>query len=82
MRIKALIGFVISALFLYVALRKVDFAELWDVIKGAQWHWLAIYIVSAVVLMKLRAWRWMLILRRISIQRHARNFIKTTADTM
>ncbi|HUU47069.1 MAG TPA: lysylphosphatidylglycerol synthase transmembrane domain-containing protein [Acidobacteriota bacterium] len=66
MRRKALIGILISVVFLYLALRKVDYAELWFVLRNARWAWVIPNVILAVGAgMGLRAWRWMLILRPV-----------------
>lgn len=82
MRRKAIIGILISAVFLYLALRKVEWSELVTVLRGAQWWWLAAYVVSAVALMRLRAWRWMLILRPIGTIPFARVYASTMIGFM
>lgn len=56
------LGVLISAVFLYLAFRKVDFTQLWLHLKTAQWAWvllgLAIYFLGVGV----RAWRWKILL--------------------
>lgn len=56
------LGVLISAVFLYLAFRKVDFAQLWFHLKTAKWAWvllgLAIYFLGVGV----RAWRWKILL--------------------
>jgi hypothetical protein len=57
------LGLIISAVFLYLAFRKIDFAELWGTLKQTQILWLlpglAIYFVGMLV----RAWRWRFLLK-------------------
>jgi len=65
------LGLIVSAVFLYLALRKVDFGGVWQVLKEASFWWLlpglAIYFLGVLV----RAWRWQYLLKplkRISIR--------------
>jgi hypothetical protein len=57
------LGLVISAFFLYLALRKVDFGGVWQALKSAQFIWLipglAVYFIGVAI----RAWRWQYLLK-------------------
>lgn len=57
------LGIVISAVFLYLALRGMHLADAWEAIKSAHYWWLlpgiAVYFVGVWV----RAWRWHYLLR-------------------
>jgi uncharacterized protein (TIRG00374 family) len=57
------IGVLISLIFLYLALRGLQLANMWDVLQGARYVWLipgvAIYFLGVWV----RAWRWHYLLR-------------------
>lgn len=59
------LGLVVSALFLYLALRGLNLAEVWSHIKGARYEWLlpgvAIYFFGVWA----RTWRWHYMLRPI-----------------
>jgi uncharacterized protein (TIRG00374 family) len=59
------LGVLISALFLYLALKDVDFARLWVETAQAKYWWLvpgvAVYFLSLWV----RAWRWQSLLRPV-----------------
>ena len=66
------LGVAISAVFLYLAFRKVDFSLVWQYLKQAQWSWvllgLAVYFFGVL----LRAWRWQILLnplKRLPIRR-------------
>jgi len=57
------LGLVISAVFLYLALRKVDFRGVWQALRETQFLWLlpglAIYFVGVLI----RTWRWQYLLK-------------------
>jgi glycosyltransferase 2 family protein len=57
------LGLVISAALLYLALRGLDFAKMWDVLKTAQYVWLIPGIAVYFVAVWVRAWRWHYMLR-------------------
>lgn len=56
------VGLLISAVFLYLAFRKIDYGELWGTLKTVKYGWLlpglAIYFVGVLV----RTWRWQFLL--------------------
>ena len=56
------LGVLISAVFLFLAFRKVDFGLVWDYLKNAKWAWvilgLALYFVGVLA----RTWRWKVLL--------------------
>lgn len=60
-----LAGVAISLLFLYFALRGLQFGDVWETLKGANYLWLIpgvlIYLVGVIA----RAWRWHYLLRPI-----------------
>ena len=65
------VGLLISAVFLYVSLRALQLADVWEAVKTAQYWWLipgvAVYFVGVWV----RTWRWHYLLRplkKISIK--------------
>jgi hypothetical protein len=66
------LGIIISAVFLYLAFREVDFGQVWHYLKAANWGWvlfgLAIYFVGVY----LRSLRWQLLLnpvKRLPVKR-------------
>ena len=66
------LGVAISAVFLYLAFRKVDFALVWQYLKGAQWSWVLFGLAFYFVGVLLRAWRWQVLLnplKRLPIRR-------------
>ena len=82
MRRKALIGGVISLVFMYLALRKVDYSDLWSTLQGARWSYLIPNIMLVVGVMTIRAWRWQLILRPIARVPYARVYSSTMIGFM
>ncbi len=82
MRRKAIIGGIISLVFMYLALRKVDYSDLWTTLQGAQWAYLIPNIVLVVGVMFIRAWRWQLILRPIAKVPFARVYSSTMIGFM
>jgi uncharacterized protein (TIRG00374 family) len=59
-------GLFISALFIYLAFRKVDLAELWLVTKSADPALLLLVIFATIFQYVVRAWRWGLLLEPIN----------------
>jgi uncharacterized protein (TIRG00374 family) len=58
MKKKLVIGILISIIFLYLAFRKVDYVELWDALKGANYWYILPNVVLVVLSMWMRAIRW------------------------
>lgn len=58
MKKKLVIGIIISIVFLYLAFRKVDYVELWDALKGANYWYILPNVVLVVLSMWMRAIRW------------------------
>ncbi len=56
-------GLVISALFLYLVLRKIDFPQLWLVLIQANYWWLIPGVAVYFVALWVRSWRWHYLLR-------------------
>ena len=56
------VGLLISAVFLYLAFRQIDYRDLWSTLASVRYWWLlpglAIYFVGVLV----RAWRWQFLL--------------------
>jgi hypothetical protein len=59
------VGLVISAVFLYFSLRGLQVAQMWEVIKSANYWWLIPAILVYFVAVWARAWRWHYLLRPI-----------------
>ena len=57
------VGLVVSALFLWIALRGLDFEQVTDNLRGAQYGWLLPTILLYFVTVGTRAWRWHYLLR-------------------
>ena len=81
-RRKAIIGGLISIFFLYLALRKVDYSELWTTIQHAHWWYLIPNLIMVVGVMFIRAWRWRLILRPVGDVPYARVYSSTMIGFM
>jgi uncharacterized protein (TIRG00374 family) len=58
MKKKLVIGILISLVFLYLAFRKVDYVELWDALKGANYWYILPNVVVVILSMWMRAIRW------------------------
>ncbi len=56
------LGVLISALFLYLAFRKVDFGLVWTYLKSAKWAWVLLGLVFYFIGVVVRAWRWKVLL--------------------
>lgn len=82
MRRKAIIGALVSVLFLYLALRKVEYSELWTTLKAARWGYLVPNLVMVVGVMYIRAWRWRLILRPVGDVSYSQVFSSTMIGFM
>ncbi len=57
------VGLVVSAVFLYLALRGVDLAAAWRAALTARWGYLGLAWVCLLASYLLRAWRWQVIVR-------------------
>lgn len=58
-------GVAISALFLYLFLRDVDYGQLWGEIRQANYWWLIPGVAVYFVALWVRAWRWHYLLRPV-----------------
>jgi len=58
MKKKFLIGMLVSLVFLYLAFRKVDYTELWQALKGANYWFIIPNIILGIFSMWMRAFRW------------------------
>jgi uncharacterized protein (TIRG00374 family) len=59
------IGLLISTLFLYLAFRQVDLAEMWAVIRVANPYYLLLGVFTLLLQYVVRAWRWRILLAPI-----------------
>lgn len=59
------VGFVLAALFLYLALRGVDLREILHAFQTADYRWLLPVIVVLLGSHVLRAWRWQILLKAL-----------------
>ncbi len=57
------LGILISAIFLYLVLRKIDYNQLGQVLKTADYRWLIPGVAVYFVALWARAWRWHYLLR-------------------
>ncbi|MFN2149803.1 MAG: lysylphosphatidylglycerol synthase transmembrane domain-containing protein [Anaerolineales bacterium] len=57
------LGLIISAVFLWVALRGLQLEEVWDALQGARYGWLIPGVMVYFVAVWARAWRWHYLLR-------------------
>jgi uncharacterized protein (TIRG00374 family) len=57
------LGLLISAIFLYLVLRKIDFTQLWQILKSANYWWLIPGVAVYFVALWVRSWRWHYLLR-------------------
>ncbi|MFC1867630.1 lysylphosphatidylglycerol synthase transmembrane domain-containing protein [Thermodesulfobacteriota bacterium] len=62
---KLWLGLLISALFLYLAFRKVDLARIWAVIRASDLSLLALVVIITLFQFVIRAWRWRILLEPI-----------------
>ena len=63
------LGILISAVFLYLAFRKIEFDQLWQHLRAAQWGWVLLGLVFYFIGVWVRTWRWQVLLnplKRIS----------------
>jgi len=58
MRKKFIIGMLVSLVFLYLAFRKVDYTELWQALKGANYWFIIPNVILTIFSMWMRAFRW------------------------
>lgn len=60
---RTLLGFLISAIFLYWALRGLDLRSFWQEVRSAQYAWLIPGVMAYFVGVWVRTWRWHYLLR-------------------
>ncbi|HUG15000.1 MAG TPA: lysylphosphatidylglycerol synthase transmembrane domain-containing protein [Thermomicrobiales bacterium] len=59
------LGFAISFVFLYIAFREQDFAEIWESLRAAEYRWLIPAMGAYFLGVSVRAVRWHLLLRTV-----------------
>lgn len=63
------LGILISAVFLYLAFRQIEFDQLWQYLRSAKWAWVLLGLVFYLMGVWVRTWRWQILLnplKRIS----------------
>jgi uncharacterized protein (TIRG00374 family) len=68
------LGVAVSGVFLYLAFRKVDFGQVWQYFKTAQWGWVVLGLGFYFVGVWLRAVRWQVLLNPVKQLSVARLF--------
>ena len=74
MKKKFLIGMLVSLVFLYLAFRKVDYTELWQALKGANYWFIIPNVILTIFSMWMRAFRWKYMVNPIKKVRLGRLF--------
>jgi len=62
---KFVIGMLVSLVFLYLAFRKVNYVELWQAVKGANYWFIIPNVILGIFTMWMRAFRWKYMVRPI-----------------
>ncbi|MGI8907124.1 MAG: lysylphosphatidylglycerol synthase transmembrane domain-containing protein [Candidatus Sumerlaeaceae bacterium] len=57
-KVQLIIGVLLSALFLYIAMREVKMAELWAAVRTFNWWWAIPFLAINFLSLWIRAWRW------------------------
>ncbi len=57
------LGLIISAVFLYLAFREINYSDLLATLKQTRWYWLAPGLVIYFLSMLVRTWRWQYLLK-------------------
>lgn len=56
------LGILISAVFLYLAFRSINFSQLWQYLREAKWAWVLLGLVCYFLGVWVRTWRWQVLL--------------------
>ncbi len=59
------LGLIVSAIFLYLAFREIDYKQLWTTLQETRWLWLVPGLIVYFVGMLVRAWRWQFLLKSL-----------------
>ena len=57
------LGILISAVFLFLAFRKIEFNQLWQYLRAAKWAWVLLGLVFYFMGVWVRTWRWQVVLK-------------------
>lgn len=57
------LGILISAVFLFLAFRKIEFNQLWQYLRAAKWAWVLLGLVFYFMGVWVRTWRWQVLLK-------------------
>ncbi len=71
--LRSTLGFLLAAVFLYVAFRGVSLRELWQSLQGLRYEWIGVFIVVSLLSHIVRAIRWRYFLAPIKIGISYRN---------
>ena len=61
--LRIVVSLVLSALFLWVAFRHVDFPQMWQYMRGADHRYTLIFVGSVIVMHLVRIFRWDILIR-------------------
>src|SRR5436190_18317968 len=64
-RLRFVLGFVISAVFLWLALKDQDLSKVWDTLSHANYFWIIPGVLTYFLAVLARTWRWHYMLRSI-----------------
>ena len=65
-RLRFALGIAVSALFLFLALRGQDLAQVWEVMSRANYLWIVPGVLTYFLAVFARTWRWHYMLRGIN----------------
>ena len=82
MKKKAIIGSIISIVILAFMLMVIDYRQLWDALKRANYWYLIPFVAIVIFSMVLRAWRWRLIITPLGRVPFARLYASTMIGFM
>ncbi|MEA4930804.1 MAG: lysylphosphatidylglycerol synthase transmembrane domain-containing protein [Anaerolineaceae bacterium] len=57
------LGILISAVFLFLSFRKIEFNQLWQYLRAADWAWVLLGLVFYFMGVWVRTWRWQVLLK-------------------
>ncbi|MGE0315479.1 MAG: lysylphosphatidylglycerol synthase transmembrane domain-containing protein [Lautropia sp.] len=60
-------GLVVGALFLWIAIGRVDVAAIGDVLGEVRWPWAGVTFATGVAFVSIKAWRWARMLRPLGV---------------
>ncbi|HLF20795.1 MAG TPA: lysylphosphatidylglycerol synthase domain-containing protein, partial [Bacteroidota bacterium] len=71
--LRTIVGFLLAAVFLYVAFRGTSFADLWNSLLGANYLWISLLVPVTIIGFWLRMLRWEYLLSPIKSNMSKRN---------